>query len=76
MPRKNEDERLTKWIIKSFEASRENYGTASIQRDLREWGETVSRRRIGDLLKKTGWVCKTIKKFKVTIKSKQLLLIY
>ena len=76
MPRKNEDERLTKWIIKSFEASRENYGTASIQRDLREWGETVSRRRIGDLLKKTGWVCKTIKNFKVTIKSKQLLLIY
>ena len=29
----------------SFEASRQNYGTQRIQRDLREWGETISRRR-------------------------------
>ena len=45
MLRKTEDERLTTLIIESFEASRQNYGTQRIQRDLREWGETVSRRR-------------------------------
>ena len=36
---------LMKLIIVSFEASCQNYGTQRIQRDLREWGETVSRRR-------------------------------
>ena len=69
MFRKNEDERLTTLIIESFEASRQNYGTQRIQRDLRELGETVSRRRIGRLMKQTGLVCKTIKKFKVTTNS-------
>jgi transposase InsO family protein len=60
-------------IIESFQASRQNYGTQRIQRDLREWGETVSRRRIGRLMKQTGLVCKTIKKFKVTTNSKHNL---
>ena len=36
---------LMKLIIESFEASCQNYGTQRIQRDLREWGETISRRR-------------------------------
>jgi hypothetical protein len=52
--RKNEDERLTTLIIESFEAIRQNYGTQRIQRDLRELGETVSRRRIGRLMRKSG----------------------
>ena len=43
-----------KLIIESFEASCQNYGTQRIQRDLREWGETVSRRRIGRLMRKPG----------------------
>ena len=76
---KNEDERLTKLIIESFEVSRQNYGTQRIQRDLRELGETVSRRRIGRLMRKTGLVCKTINKFKVTTNSnltERFLLIY
>ena len=42
MFRKNEDERLTTLILQSC---RQHYGTQRIQRDLREWGETVSRRR-------------------------------
>ena len=50
--RENEDERLTKLIIKSFYESDRNYGTERIQRDLREWGENVSRRRIGRLMRK------------------------
>ena len=49
MFRKNEDERLTTLII---ESCRQHYGTQRIQRDLREWGETVSRRRIGRLMRK------------------------
>jgi transposase InsO family protein len=68
--RQNEDERLTKLIIKSFYESDRNYGTERIQRDLRDWGENVSRRRIGRLMKKAGLVCKTIKKFKATTNSK------
>ena len=54
MFRKNEDERLTTLIIESFEASRQHYGTQRIQRDLRELGETVSRRRTGRLMRKSG----------------------
>ncbi|MFI3215241.1 MAG: IS3 family transposase [Methylococcales bacterium] len=61
---------FTKWIIKPFEASCQNYGAQRIQRDLREWGETVSRRLIGRLMRQAGLMCKTIKKFKVTTNSK------
>ena len=68
--RENEDERLTKLIVKSFYESDRNYGTARIQGDLREWGENVSRRRIGRLMRKAGLVCKTVKKFKATTNSK------
>ena len=50
MFRKNEDERLTTLITESFQASRQNYGTQRIQRELREWGEIVSR-RIGRLMR-------------------------
>jgi putative transposase len=49
--RKNEDERLTKLII---EFCRQHYETQRIQRDLRKLGETVSRRRIGRLMRKSG----------------------
>ncbi len=65
----NEDERLTVLIIKSFNDSRQTYGTERIQADLREQGESVSRRRIGRLMKKAGLICKTTKKFKATTNS-------
>ncbi len=61
---------FTKLITESFEACCQNYGTQPIQRDLREWGETVSCRRIGRLIRQAGLMCKTIKKFKVTMNSK------
>lgn len=67
---KNEDERLSALIIKSFNNSRQTYGTERIQQDLRELGEKVSRRRIGSLMRKAGLVCKTVKKFKATTNSK------
>jgi transposase InsO family protein len=68
--RQTEDERLTTLIVKSFHESDRNYGTARIQADLRDWGETVSRRRIGRLMKQAGLACKTVKKFKATTNSK------
>jgi transposase InsO family protein len=68
--RENEDERLTKLIIKSFYESDRNYGTERIQQDLRDWGENVSRRRIGRLMRKAELICKTVKKFKATTNSK------
>jgi putative transposase len=44
--RETDDERLTALIVKSFNESNRNYGTARIQADLRDWGEKISRRRI------------------------------
>jgi transposase InsO family protein len=66
----NEDERLCELILKSFNESNRTYGTERIQKDLRDWGEKASRRRIGRLMKKMGLVCKTVKKFKATTNSK------
>lgn len=68
--RQTEDERLTALIVKSFNDSRQNYGTERIQKDLRELGEKISRRRIGRLMKQAGLACKTVKKFKATTNSK------
>jgi putative transposase len=51
---KNEDKHLSALIVKSFNESNHTYGTERIQGDLQE------------LMKKTGLVCKTIKKFKAT----------
>ena len=68
--RQTEDERLTALIVKSFNESRQNYGTERIQKDLRELGEKISRRRIGRLMKQAGLACKTVKKFKATTNSK------
>lgn len=68
--RETDDERLTALIEKSFYESNRNYGTARIQADLRDWGEKISRRRIGRLMKQAGLVCKTAKKFKATTNSK------
>ena len=66
---KNEDKHRSALIVKSFNESNHTYGTERIQGDLQELGERVSRRRIGRLMKKTGLVCKTIKKFKATTNS-------
>jgi transposase InsO family protein len=68
--RQTEDERLTALIVKSFNESRQNYGTERIQKDLRELGEKISRRRIGRLMKQAGLACKIVKKFKATTNSK------
>lgn len=50
-------------INELFTQSRQTYGTRRLKR-------TVSRRRIGRLLKKAGLSCKTRRKFKITTDSK------
>jgi transposase InsO family protein len=67
---KTEDEHLTALIVKSFNDSNRTYGTERIQKDLCDWGEKVSRRRIKRLMNQAGLVCKTVKKFKATTNSK------
>ena len=67
---KTEDERLTALIVKSFNDSNRTYGTERIQKDLCDWGEKVSRRRIKRLMNQAALVCKTVKKFKATTNSK------
>jgi putative transposase len=59
--RETEDIRLTGLIKKSFDGSRKTYGRTRIKDDLNEWGEKISRRRIGKLMGRAGLWCKTSK---------------
>ena len=68
--REIENEGLMKMIKELFEQGRGTYGTRRLKRNLTERGWTVSRRRIGRLLKTLGLSCKTKRKFKVTTDSK------
>jgi putative transposase len=68
--REIEDIRLTDLIKKSFDESRKTYGRTRIKDDLNEWGEKISKRRIGKLMGRAGLWCKTRKKFKATTNSK------
>ena len=68
--RDKEDIRLGELIKKSFYGGRHIYGRKRIQDDLKDWGEKISKRRIGKLMAKLGLWCKTRKKFKATTNSK------
>jgi len=61
-----EDKALTKVIKTSFNEVRECYGTRRIQQNLIDQELTVSRRRIGRLMKTEGMQVKTKRKFKTT----------
>ncbi len=61
-----EDKALTEVIKTSFNEGRECYGTRRIQQDLIDQELTVSRRRIGRLMKTEGMQVKTKRKFKAT----------
>lgn len=60
-------------IKEIFEESRRTYGTRRIHEALKAQGLTVSRRRIGRLMKSQELVCKTTRKFKATTDSKHKL---
>ena len=56
-------------IREIHEKSRKNYGERRIKDDLADMGKTVSRKRIGRLMKEEGLACKTKRKFKATTDS-------
>jgi putative transposase len=63
--RDDQDEELTTLIIDIFKKSRDNYGQRKIKIELKKKGWTVSRRRIGRIMKEQGLVSKyTVAQFK------------
>jgi transposase InsO family protein len=71
--RAKEDGLLCEGIRVIFEISRQTYGTRRIRRELFKEGKTVSRRRIGKLMRLMGLSCKTKRKFRLTTDSKHKL---
>lgn len=68
--RSQEDQALKADIRDIHEKSRKNYGERRIKDDLADMGKTVSRKRIGRLMKEEGLTSKTKRKFKATTNSK------
>ncbi|WP_087941734.1 IS3 family transposase [Bacillus kwashiorkori] len=63
--RDNQDDELTDLIVKIFKDSRNIYGQRKIKKELQKQGWTVSRRRIGRIMKEQGLVSKyTVAQFK------------
>ncbi|WP_138091063.1 IS3-like element IS655 family transposase [Halalkalibacterium halodurans] len=63
--RDDQDEELSELIVDIFKNSRDNYGQRKIKIELRKKGWTVSRRRIGRIMKEQGLVSKyTVAQFK------------
>lgn len=67
--RAQENERLHQAIKKIHEASRQTYGSPRIFAELREDGETCSRKRVSKIMKNFGMVAKMKKRFKVTTRA-------
>jgi putative transposase len=67
--RVKENEMLALQVQTIFKESRSTYGTRRIQMALFKQGWSVSRRRIGKLMKQEQLSCKTKKRFKVTTDS-------
>ena len=68
--REKENEVLTEQLKKLFEDSRKTYGTRRLKRKMPKKGIHISRRRVGQLMKKAGLFCKTKRRFKATTNSK------
>ena len=71
--RAKENKIISEKINIIFNDGRKNYGTRRIKGALAKEGLTVSRRRIGRLMRAMGLACKTKRKFKVTTDSKHKL---
>ncbi len=56
--RDEQEEELTAQIVDIFNKSRQNYGQRKIKVELKKLGWTVSRRRIGRIMKEQGLVSK------------------
>jgi putative transposase len=68
--RNKENQKLTTTIKEVFIISRGCYGTRRIIRKLAQNDIFISRRRIARLMKESGLICKTKRRFKVTTDSK------
>ncbi len=63
---KAEEEPFTKDVIRIFKASKRNYGTRKIKKELANEGEIVSRRRISRIMKENGLVSNyTVAQYKI-----------
>lgn len=63
---KKVNDEYTDDIIRIFKSSRRNYGTRRIKKELSNEGKTVSRRRIGRIMRENGLVSNyTVAKYKV-----------
>lgn len=61
-----EEDEITNHIVEIFEKNRRAYGTRKIKVELREYGFTASRRRIGRIMKEQGLVSTyTVAQFKL-----------
>ena len=67
--RAKEDEELTCMIKAIFLEGRNTYGTRRVKKKLARQNITVSRKRIGRLMREADLVCKTRRKFKATTDS-------
>lgn len=67
--RAQEDERLLLKIKTIHQASRQTYGSPRICAELREEGETCSRKRVSKIMKTSGIAAKMKKRFKVTTRA-------
>ena len=65
-----EDDELRPKIKAAFKKGRKNYGTRQIKNELKKQDTSVSRRRIGRLMKEENLHCQTKRKFKSTTDSK------
>ncbi|TCV73130.1 helix-turn-helix protein [Methylomonas methanica] len=65
-----DDAALSKMIQSTFDKSRATYGTRRLKATLSVQNRTVSRRRIGRLMREAALACKTQRKFRATTNSK------
>jgi len=67
--RDQENKRLYQAIKKSYDMSRQTYGSPRIFFELREIGESCSRKRVAKIMKNNGIAAKMKRRFKVTTRS-------
>ena len=68
--REQANQQLLLKIKKSYDDSRQTYGSPRITVDLRERGESCNKRRVARLMRTNGIAAKTKRKFKITTNSK------
>ena len=73
--KEKEDNQLTEKITMIFMEHKCRYGARRIMHALRKMGYTISRRRVGRLMRAAGLYCKTRRKFKHTTDSNHTLAI-